>query len=152
MGSEPLRNFRKEYAITSQIIARIFDFKTRDEGVRKPCHIVRKWLFHFGDCVRRRRRIRSFGRDRVFDLDEFKAALSTTGAVQSESCASCTRRLRGVALQYNQHSDLWYSLDVERTFFFCFRQASHPRPEGTPGIVLRDRITRTMNAIEYYKA
>jgi hypothetical protein len=40
MASEPFRDLGQEYAITSQIIARIFDFETRDEGVCKPCHIV----------------------------------------------------------------------------------------------------------------
>jgi hypothetical protein len=85
-------------------------------------------------------------------LDEFEATLSTAGAVQSESCAPRTGWLRGVALQSNQYSDLLYSLGVGRTFFFCFRQASHPRPEGTPGIVRRDKFIETMIALKHHKA
>jgi hypothetical protein len=109
MGSEPLRNLWKESTVTGQIKARIFDFKTRDEGFCKPCHIVRKWLSDLDYCMRCRRRIRFSGHRCVFDLNEFKATLSTAGTIQSKSLASCTSRLCGVALQLDQYSSLLYT-------------------------------------------
>jgi hypothetical protein len=32
--------------------------------------------------------------------------------------------------------NLLTEVECLHTFFFCFRHASHPRPEGTPGISL----------------
>lgn len=88
MCPEPLGDFGKEITITSQIEARILDFETGYERARKPCHIVRKRLSYFGCYIRNLQRGRSFRHDRVFDLDEFEAALSAAGTVQVESVAS----------------------------------------------------------------
>jgi hypothetical protein len=39
---------------------------------------------------------------------------------------------------------------IFRTFFFCFLQASQPRPEGTPGIVRRYDVPKTSLACEHH--
>ena len=146
------RNFGQKCAITGQIKARIFDFQSRNERICKPGHVVRRRLPNFYHCIGWCLwRVRSFRHGRIFDLNEFEATLSTAGTVQSESLASCARWLCCIALKLGQHSNLLYSLNSGRTFFFCFRQASHPRPEGTPGIVLRSKTLETLEFANHLK-
>ena len=99
MFPKPTRNFGQKCPITRQIEARVFNLKAGNERVRKPGHVVRKWLLHFNDCISWcLRRVRSFRHSRIFDLNELEATLSTAGACQSKSLASCTRWLRCIAL------------------------------------------------------
>jgi hypothetical protein len=54
-------------------------------------------------------------------------------------------------IQLGQRSNLLYYVVFGRTFFFCFRQASHPRPEGTPGMLLSCQNLKTMIPVNRYK-